>query len=104
MALERNSYLAHLDKIRRAHEIELKNVRMTLIDIADEVVTKKINAFQKVIEAEFERFLWQTLHVQSKVLKTLNLFKLKSKKKWIKRKIKYKILIITITFLKHQLK
>ena len=40
LAYERKTYLTHLDKIRRAHEIELKNVRMTLINIADEVVTK----------------------------------------------------------------
>ena len=31
------------------------------------LLLNKINAFQKVVEAEFERFLFQTLHIQNRL-------------------------------------
>ena len=64
---ERKQYLEHLNRLRRAHAVEIRNVRMTLIAVADEVVTNKVNAFQKVIEYEFDRFLKQNLELQARL-------------------------------------
>jgi len=65
---ERKSYLSHLDRVRRAHIVELKNSRMRLINIADEVVEKKISAFQKAIEHEFNTFISSNESLQARLL------------------------------------
>jgi hypothetical protein len=63
---DRKAYLDHLNLLKRAHKVELRNARMRLMEQADEVVTLKLQAFKKTVESEFDRFhKTNTMLVQS---------------------------------------
>jgi hypothetical protein len=52
---ERKQYLKHLSKLQIAHQKQLDAVKHIVIDIADQIVTKKIVGYQQAINSEVKR-------------------------------------------------
>lgn len=52
---ERKQYLKHLSKLQIAHQKQLDAVKHIVIDISDQIITKKIVGYQQSINVEIKR-------------------------------------------------
>ena len=50
-----NKFIKHLEKIRRAHNIQLTNIKHKVIDICDQMITSKIVSYQQCVNKEVQR-------------------------------------------------
>ncbi|CAI2385949.1 unnamed protein product [Moneuplotes crassus] len=68
---EERAFNNHLHRLRRAHQIEIRNIRMKFICVIDEMVNKKFEAIQKAIDTEFSRFQLEN-HANKNKIKLLS--------------------------------
>lgn len=66
---EKQVYHNHLDKLRLAHKVEVKNLKILLFSIADEVFKKKLFSFRDFMEKEI-RHLADYIFTLEKTLKS----------------------------------
>ncbi|CAI2384091.1 unnamed protein product [Moneuplotes crassus] len=68
---EQKAYTNHMHRLRRAHQIELRNVKMKFICLIDEIVDKKLSAIQQAIDSEFSKFMFEN-HVNKNKIRLLS--------------------------------